>query len=562
MRTHFTKTAFTSVVLLTATGCTGQLASAFHLIQQQQDFNAQIDVNTKIDLLWVVDNSSSMDVSQEKLRNGFSAFAQKYMQPTWDIRSAVITTDTYLANSAFQPYLSEEIAGTTGWTSPYVKSRLSTFQNPSWDTKLVNLSTGAFDFGLTINDLIPAWGSNYGRLLPGLHDGPIAGFCFEGLPYFFSGVTQCAIRDNQDAYNGPSHCLNPASGENSLSQCVNTIENDSIHSGEAIISTLPPVGTPADSAWTQGLINNFIINVTTGSAGHGSERGLGSVLELLNDNEPTPTAFFRPNSTRVIIFVSDEDDQTFEIEQNPPTGFNPWTHYACDQASLLAQNSSNTVEITGTNGFCCATAGNNCRFGSEGTSCPAKTVDDYTYTISVCPVQKLLMPVADVKSKLDSFFLNLDGSSATTPNYLIVSIVALTSDAIQSLQASRQGDDVMAGSLKTIAVDRADRYVDLGNSVGNGSIVLNIADTDYTAILDSIGQAIIQQKSTFTLTRAPTSQEDMIVTVLHADGTTTTISPSQYVINGKSVTITDLSLVLSFSSTDKITINYQPKTVY
>jgi hypothetical protein len=556
--------ALALVASLFSVACTGELPGSFRLAQQEQTFSAQIDVNTKIDLLWVVDNSSSMDVAQEKLRNGFAAFAAKYMLPTWDIRVAVITTDTYLAHKAFTPYLASIVPGTTGWVSPYIQSRLSTFVNPASNPTLVNLSNGEFGNGVRFADLIPAWGPNYGQLLPELHDGPVAALCFEGLPYFLNGVTHCATRDNQAAYSGPSHCLNPnaSAGETSLDMCVNTVENDTIHSGKAIISTMPPAGMDPSQlpTWTSGLLNDFIINVTTGSAGHGSERGLGSVLQLLSDNETTANAFFRAGSTRGIIFVSDEDDQTMPLPSTGSSSFTPWTHYMCDQSSLVTMNGAGPV--TGANGICCTAPGNNCRFGSEGTSCPAKTVDGFTYTISICPVASDLMAVSDVKAQLDSFFLNLDGPQATTPNYFVTSIVALTAQAIQDLQASRGEDDTMAGGLKTIATDRADRYIALGNLVGNGSLAMNMDDPDYSAILDSIGQAIIQQKSTFTLSRAPTSSEDMIIEVLHADGTTTVIDSTEYSINGKQVTITDLNLVLGFSSTDKISINYQPKTVF
>src|SRR3954468_6492107 len=66
-------------------GCTGS-PGTFHLTQQNEIYNTSLEVTTKIDLLWVVDNSSSMDVEQQRLRDGFAAFPHKYMQPTWDIR--------------------------------------------------------------------------------------------------------------------------------------------------------------------------------------------------------------------------------------------------------------------------------------------------------------------------------------------------------------------------------------------------------------------------------------------------------------------------------------------
>ena len=154
-----------TLLLATQAACTG--AGSYHLEEQNQTFAAQIAVNTKVDLLWVVDNSASMDVSQNNLRTAFAAFAQKYMQPTWDIRVAVITTDTYLANPSFTTYMNTVIPGTVGYVSPYIQNRLNTFVNPSWNPNLVNLTTGAFDSGLYYKNLLPAWGEQYSRLLPG-----------------------------------------------------------------------------------------------------------------------------------------------------------------------------------------------------------------------------------------------------------------------------------------------------------------------------------------------------------------------------------------------------------
>jgi len=62
-------------VLILSSGCTSQIPGSFRFLQQEQKFASQQKINTKIDLLWVVDNSASMDVSQQKLRDGFSGFA-------------------------------------------------------------------------------------------------------------------------------------------------------------------------------------------------------------------------------------------------------------------------------------------------------------------------------------------------------------------------------------------------------------------------------------------------------------------------------------------------------
>jgi hypothetical protein len=565
-----------ALAALVFSACTGSVPGSFHLQQQEQAFDVQIQVNTKIDLLWVVDNSASMDVSQDKLRKGFTAFAQKYMQPTWDIRVAVITTDAYLANPAFSTYLNTTIplpknfpvGSPTMYQSSYISSRLATFVNPAWNPTLVNLLNGTFPSGLKYKELVPAWGPSYAQLLPGLHDGPIAGLCWEGLPYFLFAETKCNIRDDQNAYNGPSHCLNPSGSETAITQCVNTVENDTIHSGKAIISTMPPQGIPGDAAWIQQLINNFMINVTTGAVGGGSERGMSSVLQLLSDNEDKSTAFFRKDSLRAVIFVSDEDDQSMTLPATPPAGFSPFYDYACDQAGLIAANGS--APILGVSGayagYCCSPG--NCNYGSYGTygqfgiSCAPKTVDGFTYTTGICPVASKLLPVSGIKGQMDSFFRTLQADASADPNYFIVAITPLTGQSIQIMGARRAQDDTDAGALKISAVNRGDRYIALANTVGNGSMTMDIAEDDYSPILDAIGRTIIEKQGTFVLNRVPTGAGKFVVAIAHANGTQTVVPSDKFSLSGNVLQFTDLSTILAFTATDKIVINYEPSTVF
>lgn len=560
MKKQLGKIAAALGTAVVASSCTGQIPNSFRLEQQEQSFSSNEKVNTKIDLLWVVDNSASMDVSQEKLRSGFASFARKYLKPTWDIRVAVITTDTYMSDPRFQNYLNTVIPNTSGWTSPYIQGRLASWQNPSWSPNLVNTSTGAFDTGVKFGELVPVWGPGWATLVPGKHDGPIPALCSEILTYFKNGPTQCAIRDDQTVNTGVENCLNPGSGESSITQCVNTVQNDTVRSGRPIIETQPPSGTSGDDAWINDLIRDFTVNITTGSVGQGSERGFSSVLQLISENEVSETAFFRPGSLRGIIFVTDEEDQSMVNQTGAASTFTPWSDYKCDQAGLIAMNGSSAV--TGTNGLCCSDSAKNCTYGKAGTTCSAKIIDGVEWKVSVCAREDLLMPVADMKTQLDQFFLSLDGSEATEANYFVVSIVPLTIQSVQRLQALRDLDDTHVGARRTVAVDRGDRYIELGNQVGNGSLALDIAEDDYSPILEAIGKSIISKKSTFSLGRAPTGEEDMVVLIKHADGSTTKVSRDKYVIEGKFLIINDLDFVLTLASTDEVVINYQPKTVF
>jgi hypothetical protein len=52
----------------------------------------------------------------------------------------------------------------------------------------------------------------------------------------------------------------------------------------------------------------------------------------------------------------------------------------------------------------------------------------------------------------------------------------------------------------------------------------------------------------------------MIVKIVHADGSSYTLLNTQYTVTGRTLTITDQNLVLSFSSTDSISVDYQPSS--
>jgi hypothetical protein len=538
-------------------GCTNQILGSNRYIPKEGEIEP-IALNTKVDLLWVIDNSASMDPFQATLRAGISGFTKKYMNPNWDIRTAVITTDTYLANPAFQKYLGKPVTGLEAGkqASGYILNLFNQgkWRKPAaWSKDIFNPASSTLTRSVTVNDLVPAWGPDYAKLLPGNHDGPISGLCFEGLKYFFLGNTACTLRDDYQTYSGADHCLNPGANESGLTQCVNTAINDTIHSGRAIISTLPPVGVPADANWTAQLIKDFTINVTTGSVGHGSERGLSSVLQFLNDNETNPaTTFFRKGSVRVVLFVGDEEDQSIEIPSQAPATYEPFTEYKCDSASWKALNPTRTADID-TN--CCAT----CTYGKAGTSCPSKTVDGFTYTPSVCPDETKLIPVSRVKTALDTYFAAIDGAAADQKTYFVGSLVSLTGASIQKLQAQRDQQDTALNSLLTTAVDRADRYIELGNLVGNGSMAYDIGSNDYMPLLDQVGRTVVYKRGKIDVNFPINPDKQLsIIRIIYKNGTVLKLANNQYEIGDRFIQITDIDLLLGMGLGDKISVYLQP----
>lgn len=550
---RFRASAFASVFSVAGMmGCTGQVPGAFRLAQQEEYFSGDtsLSVNTKLDMLWVVDNSPSMAPSQKKMRDGFRAFASRYMKPTWDIRVAVITQDTYLANPVFRNYLNSSggswYTAVSGYNSPYLNPsstanprRSTPFVTPSWwgATSINSSGTvtggnvkvrhavkdyGGADLSQDISDANP---SLWARLLPGRHDGPVATMCWPANSNgFFSGGAQCHVRDHQDLSSGIDNCVatGGTGNDDSIVQCVNTLMNDTVRSGNPIISTQPPVGVSANAAWEEKLYQDFIVNMSSGVTGLGVEKYFNSIDQLIADNESTSTRFFRSDALRVIIFVTDEDDQSMNL---PTTQITPQGY-----------------------GY------------NSGSSCPWITVDGHTYRLQLCPQADKLLSVSDFKSRLDEFFRTLDGHPGEgDPNYFAVTITPLTGTALKEIHDSL-GEN--AGGYNTCSANLSTRLFEFLDLVGNGSMKLELTSSDYVPLLDKIGQTVVQKKASFKLARAPTSQEDMVVKIRHGDGSETIIPPSKYVIEESTITITDMDIVLGLASSDTVSISYEPKSVY
>ncbi len=100
-----------------------------------------------------------------------------------------------------------------------------------------------------------------------------------------------------------------------------------------------------------------------------------------------------------------------------------------------------------------------------------------------------------------------------------------------------------------------------GDLVGNGSMSMDIGSADYSPILTAIGNAIVQKKGTFILNRPATGQNDMLIWIVHSDGSRTAVPEAYYSVSGNTVQITDIDFILSLASTDQVLIDYQPSSL-
>jgi hypothetical protein len=80
-------------------GC-GSSGSSYSMLSTGQSFK-QAKVNSKIDMLWSVDNSGSMSPLQTNLTTNFNSFISQFVTKGYDFHLAVTSSEAYLSESQF-----------------------------------------------------------------------------------------------------------------------------------------------------------------------------------------------------------------------------------------------------------------------------------------------------------------------------------------------------------------------------------------------------------------------------------------------------------------------------
>ncbi|PIU01072.1 MAG: hypothetical protein COT74_00785 [Bdellovibrionales bacterium CG10_big_fil_rev_8_21_14_0_10_45_34] len=106
-----------------------KFGAQYALAPEQNTFRQSATaVSNKLDILWVVDNSSSMGDDQQNLANNFKSFISSFVLKKYDFQLAVVPTDSYKGAFLGNPDTAR-FRGKDGTTSPAVSVITPLFEN-------------------------------------------------------------------------------------------------------------------------------------------------------------------------------------------------------------------------------------------------------------------------------------------------------------------------------------------------------------------------------------------------------------------------------------------------
>ncbi len=226
-------------------------------------------ITAKMDILWVIDNSESMEDNQQHLRENFNSFITDFIKKGYDYRIAVTTTDAYYTDPQTESilYNLEEI-------TPYMDYiAINRNEDPSYLTsKFVD------------GDLI----KNCKQLLSSNNN---------------NSTIDCRQVSEEHILSG-YHLIDSSDDTIDFKLYDDPLNNTVYEIGHA--DYIP-----------NNVKNIFAINSNVGITGVPYESGLNSIQTALNTPANKEFNFPRPDAHLAIIVVSDEEDQ---IEGNLQNG--------------------------------------------------------------------------------------------------------------------------------------------------------------------------------------------------------------------------------------------------
>jgi hypothetical protein len=96
MMSHKIKVALIAAHLMVGVTACDKSGGGVSILSAEENFKVSISTQPRpVDILWVIDNSGSMQSSQTNLTNNFNSFIQDFVTLKYDFRMATTTTDTW-----------------------------------------------------------------------------------------------------------------------------------------------------------------------------------------------------------------------------------------------------------------------------------------------------------------------------------------------------------------------------------------------------------------------------------------------------------------------------------
>ncbi len=147
---HLSKAVWVSSLILGLSAC-DKSGGGISILSAEENFKVSVNTQAKpIDILWVIDNSGSMNSSQTNLANNFGSFIQDFITLNYDFNMAVTTSDTwynqYVSNAFYSPR----------WRT----GNRANLYNPSFNPQGANTDSGIFIMNKTTPNLSTVFQTN------------------------------------------------------------------------------------------------------------------------------------------------------------------------------------------------------------------------------------------------------------------------------------------------------------------------------------------------------------------------------------------------------------------
>lgn len=222
-------------------GC-GARDISFDLLSESATFNQNsAEINGKIDILWVIDNSGSMQTSQQAVADNFQRFIENFRDNGFDFQIAVTTSDGYKDN--FVPGLTQSVYK----NGSYVDSNGDTLQAP----KIIRPDTPNLDQAFIANILRGISGSGDERVFQSMKTALNNTTNQElGFPRQDAFLSVIVVSDEDDfSWDGPSSIDNQYNNPNlhtsaSYDEFLSTLTNSTSTNKKFNVNTIAILDSP------------------------------------------------------------------------------------------------------------------------------------------------------------------------------------------------------------------------------------------------------------------------------------------------------------------------------